>query len=382
MQNIRKIKKNLILLLTITCCFIYAEETTDLINKDEQNEQKKIIKFRGNVGINFNYKFGVLDGIAKNNISGVKYKVIDFTDDDNEHVSKDKNGRIIGSKFGNFGGKLLVNYNIIIPIYLSSNPALSKNNFTISFNSTLGISNFFTGSSLSISPISLLSFTSGFSFGTAWRYRQGAGFQKIVDDELQSINGPIIMKVYLNTSFQISLDNFMLKKYKRWTGVYTTSSIEFQYYNILTEDDKIAYQGGGSKENYDGWKLSSNFKIGYKIPIIPAKDNENKQFLKKNVVKFIIHKGIFFSINSINLTHFLDSQMKDKGWGSDFIYITFGPYLRFDLPYNLYCNLSMIIKNDIKYTHGTIGNLDFQTREYDDWYLYLDGIQLNVGWKF
>ena len=106
------------------------------------------------------------------------------------------------------------------------------------------------------------------------------------------------------------------------------------------------------------------------------------QFLKRNSIIFVIHKGIFFTINYVNLTHYLDSQMNDEGWGSDFIYIGFGPYIRFDLPYNLFCNIILQIKNDKKYTSETVGNLDFQTREYEDWYLYLDSIQFNVGWKF
>jgi hypothetical protein len=84
----------------------------------------------------------------------------------------------------------------------------------------------------------------------------------------------------------------------------------------------------------------------------------------------------------IELSHYNDSKMSDKGWGSDFVDLTFGPIMIFDLP----CNLSVILgvnwANGKSYTSDSVENCDFRKQQYEDWFVSFDSIYMSIGWIF
>ncbi len=104
--------------------------------------------------------------------------------------------------------------------------------------------------------------------------------------------------------------------------------------------------------------------------------------MKMNNKNFILSLVMYFWIEYFNLSHLLDSPMKNGGWGSDFAYVDYGPAVLIDLPFNLFIKAAFLFANDEAYTSSTVGSLNYQERQYKDWYVYFRWIRLGIGWNF
>jgi hypothetical protein len=370
---------------------LYGDETTDIQSdsiEKESNEKVKIPwKFRGTVSFVVTYYFACHDGVSNDNhFSPIDYDPLDYTDKgdpDNDHHIEDDNGRVI-----NYTGtelKLYIKYDFIAPFLNYNYPLLKGNNIKFSVLGEISPISTNIGGEVTFTPIAFLYFQSGFLIGSAWHFvGLAAGLGLSTEDGIYKFEyaGPHL-QLWFATTFQIDLAYLLPEKFQRWTHIvmFITPRLKYQALLSVTDDEPYMYEADRGM-NFNGWKFSCEFFLGYQMDIIEDDDGQDRQFIKMRNNDFTITTGLFGNIEKLDITHYNRSRMKDKGWGSDFVTVEFGPIIKFDLPWNYYLTLFAFFATDREYTSDTVGNIDFRKREYEDWYIHFRRIGLFFGWQF
>lgn len=369
--------------------YVYCDETTDIQLEEkeiEQNEDKKILwMFRGTLSMVLTYYLTCHDGISNgNHFSPINYTPLDYTDKgdpDNEHHNDD--GRIL-----NYTGselKLYIRYDFITPFLNYNNPLLKGNNIKFSLLGEISPISTNVGGEVTFTPIAFLFFQTGFLIGSGWDVvGLAAGLGLSTDEGIYkyAYGGPHL-QLWFATTFQFDLAYLLAEKFQRWTHIvmFITPKLKYQALMSVTEDQPYMYEADRGM-NYNGWKFSCEFFLGYQMNIIEDDEELDRQFIKMRDKNFSITTGLFGNIEKLDITNFNRSRMKDGGWGSDFVTVEFGPIIKFDFPWNYYLTLFTFFATDREYTSETVGNIDFREREYKDWYIHFRRIGFFFGWQF
>ncbi len=386
----KKISFILIFILILFSC-LYSDETTDIqqtdIEKNQKTEDEIFWKFRGDISFVLTYYLPCHDGISNgNHFSPINFTPLDYTDKgdpDNDHHTDTDDGRVL-----NYTGselKLYVKYHFIAPFLNYKNSLLSGNNIKFSVLSELSPISANIGGEVTFTPIAFLTFQTGLLIGGAW-YFEGlaAGMGISTKDGIVKLGygGPHI-QLWFASTFQMDLAYIFAQDFQRWTHIvmFITPRIKYQALLSVNEDQPYMYEADRGM-NYNGWRFSCEFFLGYQINVIEDDRGDDKQFIKMRNKNFTITTGLFGNIEKLDITHNYRSQMKNGGWGSDFVTVEFGPSIRFELPWNYYLILFAFFATDREYTSDTVGNIDFRERKYQDWYIHFRRIGLFFGWKF
>ncbi|HOV14674.1 MAG TPA: hypothetical protein PK771_10350 [Spirochaetota bacterium] len=304
-------------------------------------------------------------------------------------------GRIINSGWGGLEGKIYINYAMIAPFLRADHFLFDNNYIALRLKSQISPVSLNTGAEIEISPIAFLVFYSGFMFGSGWNVgfnglgrNNALGFIK--DKPKEILKEPfygVFFQSWFTTTFQFDVAALMPAQNKRWSHIVMKFSPTIKYMGVLNvpESQPFEWEAQGG-EHFNGWYLGGDYLIGYQIPVIEdiRKDEANKRqflgFVKHNDFKITLMMWMEFI--DVHLTHYFDSRMQDKGWGSDFVTMRFGPNIMFNLPSNFFAMVGFHFRNGRGYTYETAGNLSFMLREYQDWYVYFERIALVFGWGF
>ena len=382
-----------VLFFISVAAFIFCDETTDNDSLSEskikfRDKAEYFMKFRGSASFGFAYYFGVNDGVNNGNHTGnVSYTPLDYTDNgdpSNNHHTINNEGRIIGNTWGGVELKLYANYDFIAPFLTADHFLFSGNNIKMSFFGGLSPISMEGGMGITFTPIAFLNFQAGLKIGSGWDLAGlFNGLGRNIDGEVKSepFYGTVL-QIWFSTTFQFDIAAIMPKSYKRWTHIVMAATPKIRYISLLNVSENQPYRWeAGRGEFFNGWSFLGNFFLGYQIPVIEDDIGEDRQFIKMKHNNFKITAGMLVTLDYLNLSHFFDSQMSD-GWGSDFCYVEFGPLVNFDLPNNFFVTVLFLWRNDRGYTSETVGNLDFQQREYEDWYVYFRRFAFSFGIKF
>jgi hypothetical protein len=363
---------------------LFCDASADI--KKAAIENIPAIKFRGTVSFVWDYLFEIQDGVNPgSHFSPITYQGLDCTDNgDPEKTFHNTNGRIIGGTWGGTQFEAYIDYHFIFSFLKFNNPLTKNNNIKFSLHGQLSPITINGGFSLTLTPVSFLTFQAGFLIGAGWNipnFAAGLGINNkgiIIRD---NVFGPQV-QTWFSSTFQFDLSVVLPKRYQRWTHIVMllTPMIKYQALLTIPENQPYMYQEcPGEKMN--GWKFLGEFLLAYRFFIIEDDTGENNRFIKSRNNNFIFTLGMFVWIDYLNLTHYFDSPMKN-GWGSDFAYVNFGPAAQFDLPNNFFIKIFFFFQNDKAYTSETAGNSDFRDRKYSDWYVYFRWFGLFFGWNF
>ncbi|OHD09057.1 MAG: hypothetical protein A2086_00230 [Spirochaetes bacterium GWD1_27_9] len=355
------------------------------------------MKFRGDIWFSGCYYFPVLDGIKTNYFNNINYSKLNYTNENDTnftHHYKNDPGRMVGG-WGGLEGKLYVDYSCIAPFFRGDNFLISDNKINFKFKFELSPVSLSAGLEFVLTPVAFFQFYAGVMLGSGWNIGfNGLGRNNTdgrIKDKPQKVLAEnfygVVIKNWFILRLQFDLAAVMPINYKRWTHIILLAISKFERLELTNVDSTQPYEwenDGGKRMN--GWYLYSDFLVGYQIPVIEDRrkqDAENKTFLgyvRHN--DFSIYMFMLLQIYGLHITHFSDSMIKDRGWGSDFVSLRFGPTIYLTLPNNFYAFIGFNFLNDITYTDDSIGNLSYMKRKYDNWYVYFGRILLTFGYSF
>lgn len=286
---------------------------------------------------------------------------------------------------------LVCDYGLTIP-YLDSSSMLFKGtgfklNNSLMFSTGMAQ---FRGSA-GFSPISFYSFSAGFAYGINWNDRVKGQSD---EEDTSAIETPYhTFDFFINNKFTFDLSGILSQnKYSRRAGLRVNASTSLTYKSYIFSEYSTLTWSPDMDGTTGGWFINGDFSLGYRIPIYgeeptdqtdPSLTTKEKLISRLTEKKFSIEPGFQLKILDYNLTHCLDSTMASGGYGSDFVYTAFGPYLNFQLPYNIFINTGFTFSNAPSYTEDYDEISDsLLDAEYENWYINMQGISLSVGWKF
>ncbi|MBP5707084.1 MAG: hypothetical protein J6W76_07340 [Spirochaetales bacterium] len=377
----------------------YSDELDDSSNDIsikaplKTERRKNPMKFRGNVMFGGYYYFAQPNGVRCSDTPHIghnSYTPLDYTNegDPMNYHHNDNKGYTIGSSWGGLEGKLFVSYAAIAPFLTMDNPLFSGNNIAVSLDGELTPVTINQAINVKITPIAFLSFLAGCQIGTGWNFF--GLFNGIGINDGSCFKGKaqpfysVCFQSWLRVTFQFDVAALMPAKFKRWTHIQMQAAPQFRYKALLNTESTQSFQYENDRgENLAGWRLEGTFVLGYKIPIIIDEPDNDEMFLtKRRNNNFAILAAMLLVIDRMDLTHANLSPMRDNGFGSDFCYMYFGPTLMFDLPNNMTAMFGVHWTNEKEYTTETVGNIYYQDRVYQDWYVYFSRILIAVGWNF
>ena len=386
------IKKNIFLFVFLVLVIFICNAQKDLSDDatgDANLSQKfrdrvdHFMKFRGSLSIACATVFEHQDGMpATNRFHPISFEPIDYTDDEDHYTTE---GRVIGGVNPSPLIELYLNYDFIFPFFQNKDNFLTRNNFIkFSLHNQLSIVTYNIGASMTISPAAFFEFQVGVLMGEAWGIPIASGLGINDDGVIRRLKlaGPYL-QFWASPTIQMDLGYIMPKHIAPYTHFFMmlTPQIKYQAFLGIPDDQPYMYQEcPGEKMN--GWNLLGQFLIGWRYFIIEDDVGEDRTFLKMRNKNLVISAAFLLWIEYFNLTHLMDSPMSEGGWGSDFCYVSYGPVLRLDLPWNYYLQFFFLFGNDKTYTSETRGNLDYRDRDYEDWYVYPRWVGLFFGWRF
>ncbi len=382
---------------------LFADSSGDLKLSKPDNANPFLMKFRGDVTLGTAYypphQSGVKSSNRWSNVTTTKLDYTDLGDANNLYHSAGDPGRVINSGLGGYGGlegKFYINYSMIAPFLRGDHFLINNNSITLRLKSELTLVSWSNGAEIEISPIAFLLFNSGFFFGTGWDASAFSGMGRnnalgLIKDKpkeflKESFYG-VVFNSWFSATFQFDIAALAPKPYKRWTHFIMKFSPQFEYVGLMNVSDSQAFDWEAQGYSYlNGWYLSGSYVIGYQIPVI--QDNRKEEAEKKTFMGYVKHNDfkisllMWMEINEMHLTHYFDSQMKDGGWGSDFVPLRFGPNIMFNLPSNFMLMIGCHFTNKPAYSSETVGNLAFSLRKYEDWYTNFNRIVVAFGWNY
>jgi hypothetical protein len=345
------------------------------------------MKFRGSTSLVFTYYPAIHDGVNPgDNFGKQNYTPLDYTNtgDPGNNNHNDGIGRVI-----NYTGsevKLYAKYDFIAPFLNGDNFMIADNYIKLSLLGEISPVSLNVGASVTFQPLALLYLQSGFLIGPAWEFpglAQGLALNKSGQErEVYSFWGPH-MQVWFSATMQMDFAYVLPEAVQRWTHIVMYATPKFKYQALLSIPENVSYVYEADRgENMNGWRFMSEFFLGYQLPIIEDDTGQDRQFIKMRHKRTTLTTGMLVNIEKVDLTNYNDSPMASGGWGSDFVYVEFGPILKMDLPYNFWFILFGFFVNDKAYTDQTVGNIFYQDRVYEDWYVHFRRFGFFFGWDF
>ena len=337
---------------------------------DNSMDAKSYVKFRGEINFYFNYNFPVNPLKAENNIVPV-----DYNNQQGIEAAVD------------------IKYGIIIP-FLNKSDLTENNNITLNSLFEITPITFKFGTEINITPVAFLNLSAGISFGTGWNYLGLYGLAKdntsgkyseavhmiIIDNSFPGV----ILENWYKITLQMDFAEIVPENYQRWTHIIVSADGIFSYISMLGNEYFDRAYIWCTYNYLNGWSYSSNFILGYQIPVVI--DKRKKQAEKNQFMNFVRHNNfsimpLFMTTISLQLTHFNDSRMLNNGWGSDFISCKFGPAILFDLPSNFSFFITLNFTNRQIYNSNSFNNVDFNGN-FHSWGISIGKIITCFRWMF
>ena len=349
----------------------------------DRNDVLSKLKFRAGLSIVGAYLPRNHDGVkTAGHFQGNDYTPLDYTDEDDKHHSKGDRGRVISGGIGGLQAKLYANYSVIAPLFNFDNPLTSTNNIKFTLNYEISPITTNIGATVAITPAAFLVLSGGFLIGSGWQITgtmAGIGLNDNGVIKRYGFTAPHL-QLWFTTTFQMDTAFVLPKTMQRWTHFVVLGNATFKYQGLLGVSDYQPYMYEECYgEQLGGWRFLVDGLVGYRIYIKEDPDFDSGMFIKRDNQNFIVTIGAYVWMDYLNLTHYYDSPMKSGGWGSDFAYVSFGPVMQIDLPYNVYFKFFALFRNDKAYSSGTVGNADFRDRVYEDYNIFFRWVGVFIG---
>ena len=275
-----------------------------------------------------------------------------------------------------------IRYGLFFPFTLSNDPGqrLFKHS-GVKLGTDISLSPMFIklGISGGIIPVPFYSLTVGYNFQSILTGVLGDVFST-GNQTANSISHDLSLKNQAMFNFSM----ISPKRFRRWTGFMLMAGLNFNYQqSYIFQNEQFIYVEY-LNDRFGGWSLSTQFMLGYQIPVFTGagRDNNNSSFSSKIHKKsFTITPGFMFSLNNINLSHFNDSLMNTGGYGSDFVFISFGPTIGLSLPYNFSLQIMATFGNERLYTDES-RDKDLPEKVYQGWAVNFKMLGINFSWGF
>jgi hypothetical protein len=323
------IKRYLLLAVAAIACFAIQPLTA------EDPSTRTSIEVQGD------YQFPNHEAIDTSGFAPIVYGVSGGTD---------SQPREVGSSWGAGELKGIIDRSLVFP-FLTGGSALTKgNNLALDFSGELSPVSVNANFKATLTPVAFLKFEAGAGIGTGW----DVGFIGLAINDNGNIEpqnfGGFVYRAWVAGTFQFDLAAVMPGE---WNHVILLASqkIQYQAYSNSGPDEAWLWEADQGM-NFNGFKLTGNYLIGYQMPIA------------LDLVGFLLQpEGWLGSVRE-------KSTMASNGWGSDFTYLTFGPIFNFKIDGKSSIAILPQFKTGIKWTGLTAGNLYFVNRQYEDSYMY------------
>jgi hypothetical protein len=258
--------------------------------------------------------------------------------------------RKVGSSWG--GGELkgTIDHKLVFPFLVGNNPLTGGNNVSFDFIGEFSPVSANANFKAAITPIAFLRFEAGVGAGTGW----DIGFIGLAVNnngkmEPQSFGG-VVYRAWLAGTFQFDLAAVIPGE---WNHVVLLASpkVQYQAYSTAGSDQAWLWEADQGM-NFNGFKLTGNYLLGYQMPIA------------LDLVGFLLQpEGWLGTVRE-------KSTIASNGWGSDFTYLTFGPLFDFKIDDRSSVAILPQFKTGIKWTDATAWRLYFGDRSYASPYTY------------
>jgi len=261
--------------------------------------------------------------------------------------------RALGSGWGGAEAKASITHKIKVPFMQGTGALSSGNNVLFQLKGELSPVSINAGASATITPIAFLNFQAGTQLGTGWNFFgifNGLGLNSDGTGNPLETNIPgIISKSWLSGTFQFDTGAVIPGE---WTHVImaATAKAEYQYFSGADKYEAWQYEADVG-ENFNGLSFLGSYVLGYQLPFMV------------NTVAFMVETEQMLGDNK-NM-----STMADKGWGSDFTQITFGPLANIKLSEDSSLLILVQFRNEKLISNGTIYNNYFKNREQTGSYI-------------
>lgn len=386
-------KRTIVLFIVINAIRIFADQSADINLKDDRT-----ITYRTDITFIFSYYLPNQSGVSRNNFSFPTFSILDYTDKNDTHHKSENIGRKVGNDFGAIKAAIYTLQTINIPLKISNNFLFLSSGIGLNFMLNLTPVSINAGSEIKFTPLSFLVLSGGFTFGSGWNIPNLAnGLARnnyngeLLDKPERILNEDnfygAVFNGWFSAKLQFDLSYLVPKTFKRWTHFVFQITPKIIYTGLLSKDFyNGAYEWEANLgETLNGWNFTGEYIVGYQIPVIIDERKtlaEKKHFMgrvKHNDFKISL---LFMVETGMSVTHYNDSKMSQNGWGSDFINVSFGPNILFNLPSNFYLLIGTNFANGKKYTEDSVGEAYFKNYKYEDWYIKYNRIALVFGYFF
>ncbi len=357
------------------------------IDKYREDNKSKAF-FSGSINFVFFYYYDIWQGKKNDHTGDLGYSTRNFTN--GKYHDADNKGTIETNLWGNIDTGFYGNFSITTPFFESTLPLLSDNSMSFDFNWEFNWMEAGGGLKFTISPVPFYYSSLSIKMSTGWEWLWADDGSPLLiglglstkDGYLSTpLLGPVLQADFVNG---LQMDFSALPGggpvRKRWTHIILTASVDICYQGVINIDQNQPYIYLNVKNETSGWKFSFTSEFGYIFPVIEDKTTMGS-FRKFANRRFSIFP-LLQTVVGFDITHFNDSTMKKKGWGSDFIKVSLRPLLIFMLPDNFKLIIYSRFINERRFTMETIGNVYYQNREYEDWYFMPENIGFIFGWDF
>ncbi len=280
------------------------------------------------------------------------------------HRSDDP-GRDIGTTWGGAQAKVLLAYSIKQPFMVGNGPLFSTNNIEYGVGVDLSPVSTNLLAHVTLTPLALLKFSVGGSLGTGWYFLfNGLGRNLSGSDYAAPQREPFSGAVYsLWSSLTLQFD-FGAVFPGKWNHVVMAfvPKVEYKAFSGADADTPWQYEAD-SGENFNGLKLYTTTFLGYQMPLVV------------DTVGLLVGTEQYIDSNKDR------SPVASGGWGSDFVFVTFGPLANIRLNKKSSLTVLLQFKNGRDYTDDTIGNRFFEYRSYQYTYYYLYRLAFSYSLK-
>ncbi len=280
------------------------------------------------------------------------------------HRSDDP-GRDVGTTWGGAQAKALLNYSIRQPFMVGEGPLFSTNN--IEYGVKLDLTPVSTNLSavVTLTPLALLKLSTGGSIGTGWYFLfNGLGRNLSGGDytapQAEPFSG-VVYSLWSSLTLQFDFGAVFPGKWNHVVAAFVPK-VEYKAFSGADADTPWQYEAD-SGENFNGTKLYTTTFLGYQMPLVV------------DTVGFLVETEQYIDGNKDR------SPIVNRGWGSDFVFVTFGPLANIKLGDKSGLTVLLQFKNGRDYTDDTIGNRFFEYRNYEYTYYYLYRLAFSYSLK-
>ncbi len=324
---------------------------------------------RGNSNITESFSLGFQGGYLFGNQAGyginggfapVSYSVVTGL----SHRSDDP-GRSLGTTWGGAQAKALLSYSVKQPFMVGEGPLFSSNSLEYLVKWDLSPVSTNLAASVTLSPLALLKLSVGGSIGTGWYFlfnglgRNLSGLNYTAPQR-EPLSG-VVYSLWVSSTLQFDFGAVFPGKWNHVVMAFIPK-VGYRAFSKAGADTPWQYEAD-SGENFNGLKLYTTGFLGYRMPLIV------------DTVGFLVETEQYIDSNSER------SPMGEGGWGSDFVFVTFGPLVNVKLDNSSNLTILLQFKNGRDYTDDTIGNRFFEYRSYQYTYYYLYRLAFNYSLK-